>query len=364
MTINKIGYLTIALSMLSALAGLSHERDPVPRISLKLRWRHEEHPSMVSEVFFGPDDRQAFSFSRNMPKGYTAVWDCQSGALVRKITSGDAHEFGMAASHDGRWLFQGGEHGEVYVHDLQDNSSPVRELKGSGEPVYALAATRDGRRIAGGGNDGRIRVWDLESGEIVFSQKAHAKYLVCLRFLPGEKELLSVGAETQADPSLKRGFEPSPFPSSAYMQAVRRQKSTAKIWDLEERRLLTCIASAEYAFISATLVDEGKRLLTGDWGKHIALWDLLTQKELRGWGTTEHSFSRMAIDPEEKILATTGSDPVQLWDVTTGGLLCTYQDPNFSAISVAFSRDGRMLLVGEFLSGAVSLFDIVRDEEE
>ncbi len=92
---------------------------------------------------------------------------------------------------------------------------------------------------------------------------------------------------------------------------------------------------------------DGKLLLTGSWDNKTRIWDLETKqiiRELPQDGLYVHS---AAWSPNQKIIATGGSDAsgrIQLWDAESGRLLSKFNGHTDAVVNVRFSPTGEWLL--------------------
>src|SRR5262249_27713613 len=91
-----------------------------------------------------------------------------------------------------------------------------------------------------------------------------------------------------------------------------------------------------------SFLPDGKHLLVKSDGQVFRIWDLDTQREVRQLRTEAGRDSGLghAIDPDGKILATTGNRTACLWDLRTGALVRELAGYKEHTRLVRFSPDG------------------------
>lgn len=98
---------------------------------------------------------------------------------------------------------------------------------------------------------------------------------------------------------------------------------------------------------SVEVSPDGKFLLTGSWDSTARVWDLKTMevvRELPQDGLYVHS---AAWSPDQKVIATSGSDPsgrIRLWNAADGTLLSKFNGHTEPVVGVRFSPGGEWLL--------------------
>jgi WD40 repeat protein len=101
---------------------------------------------------------------------------------------------------------------------------------------------------------------------------------------------------------------------------------------------------------SLSLSKDGKVLAAGkDFGR-VVLWDLQNRKVLRALETGQGNVSAVALDPDGKIVATSGRSDnfsLKLWDVATGKLVKTLREDTDFIHTLAFDAKGASLAVSD-----------------
>lgn len=207
-----------------------------------------------------------------------------------------------------------------------------------------LAFSADARTLAVGYHDGSIRLWDAATGRLSKTLSSHRKWVSQLVF--GRGWLASASGD-----------------------------KTAKVWDLENGRLLFTFNQNESSFLNISLSADGKLLATGsDAEKSAKLWDTSTGHLITVLPDLSvydyETLTNVAFSPDGQTLATANFWLAYLWDVSTRKLRATLVDPRYTPIHrtvimrgkserldqtvthastiyrLAFSPDGRTLATG------------------
>ena len=310
---------------------------------------------------------------------YVSIWDVDNGRLreTRELPS----EFrGLSAlSPDGRWLVTDTNRDDTLaVWDVQ-TGKVVRNLTVKGvHPFHPVVFSSDGKRIAAVGyylRDGRaVRVWDVDSGRELW-QKQFATNLICsnLTLAPDGKRLLVSfdafdGMSCWDLASGRRLWENKKFrPGKMVITPDGKIVSTdlhMPLLDLATGRPLAGngLPPLDDGNISRlTLSPDGRTLLVST-AKDLVVWDMVRGKELR---TLTEAGDQVVFLPDGKsILANNGS--LQRWELATGKPRWpdTFVQGHVNEVlSVAFSADGRWLLSGS-ADGSLRLWDATTGRQQ
>jgi WD40 repeat protein len=126
---------------------------------------------------------------------------------------------------------------------------------------------------------------------------------------------------------------------------------------------------------SLALSRDGRTLASGSYDHTVKLWDVKTGKEIRTFadkkmdGVTEQ-VRAISLSSDGKLLASSevgftqsGSDfryvyrHAKVWDVKTGSLIRTIDEPKFELSGIAFSPDNRFL-AGAGPEGIIKLWNV------
>lgn len=252
---------------------------------------------------------------------------------------------------------------------------PKFTLSGHKHGVWCLAFSPRGNLLASGGGDSDIRkvadppgevlFWDLRSGKLQSSLPLQSGRVRTIAF-DKDAKLLAISH----DP---RVFDKTP--------------ATA-IWDLSRKKLQHPL---DFTASHLAFTADGKRLIGGGtsmephqqggrratsalkiWSIAPAPLDLTKIAEERslfvpnekpvGLGFAPPTIA-VAEDSVTLAVARNGAtDPLQLWDLTTGKVTSTLKFPTGRISALAFSPDGRRMAIAKVQSGQIELWDVEKDQ--
>ena len=116
------------------------------------------------------------------------------------------------------------------------------------------------------------------------------------------------------------------------------------------------------AVYSVAFSPDGRRLVTGNSGSVMHVWDSTTGETLFALKCGSSAFS-VAFSPDGRLVASGHNDKAaRLWDAKTGELLWELSDHKTSVMSVAFSPDGKRVLTASN-DGTARIWDVVTGRE-
>jgi WD40 repeat protein len=268
-------------------------------------------------------------------------------------------------------------------------------LIGHTGPVWSVAFTANGQRIVSASHDGTARVWDLATGKEVSQFAGHKQCVYRAAISPDGKWVLSGG-----------GSPGKGQPNAGNWSLC--------LWELESGQELQRITGEADGITSILFSSDGKRALVGSYNGKVLHWDVAAWREIKqltaspllwhaDWSADEsrivtasgfdiaaaseyrgglHHWDLTSGDevcrldghakgvwqavfaPSGEQVASVGTDrTVALWNARTGALEHRIPMPDV-ATSVAYSRDGRYLLTGNYGTGpAVRLWNLSTRKE-
>ena len=308
----------------------------------------------INDIKFGPDDR-LFAVATSV-----GIWlyDAHTGAEVALLNEKPRNVRTIAFSPDGKTLLSGDSIGEVKLWDIPTRQSretfqrpekitnalaafSVENIKLANEEhghirvwtssskttqqivmelhandrfghFTVMALSPDGRLLAaaerGDSKIFPIHVWDVNTGDLLFTLKAHTRWIRALAFSPDSKTLAS-GDEYRV----------------------------IRLWNIETGTHRTTFKVAKGSFHALTFSPNGKLLASGSSDGSIRLWDAtvkngegnilgqyvpsLTVKGHKG------RVSTLAFSPDGKtfISGSYADESIYVWDTTTGSKHFTCQ---------------------------------------
>jgi len=250
----------------------------------------------------------------------------------------------------------------VAVLDVKDSEQIAATLRGHSDPVTATAFTPDGKGLATCTRQGEVKLWDVDSTKERRALRQSGTVLG-LAFLPDGRTLAMswfepFGKDDKALTGSYRGTD------------VKGYQGGVKLWDAESGkeggvlhrqspRGVTHMALSRdgktLATVEAWRASDGKESKQG-----VALWDVESGKVVRDFKDTAFA---LAFAPDGKVLATSNSNGVLLWDVVSGRQRGKLGGDKLYVRALAFSPDGKTLAGCDF-QGTVHLWDVAGGKEK
>jgi WD40 repeat protein len=222
------------------------------------------------------------------------------GPLVASLTGHDASVTSVSYSPDGLFLGSGSYDRTVRIWNPK-TCQQLHCLRGHKEGILAIAWSPDGTRLASGSIDGSVCLWNAEHG--------------CLE----KRFLVQDGTKTS-----KTGL----------------------------------------AVLSLSFSHDGSRIAAGCADYSAKVWNVATGRDAADSRVHEHSVRSVAFSPDDNILACgTWDGKLHLWDTTSW---CEVRRlSRLGHVSqIAFSRDGRWIIIAEgFLGTTVRVCDVQTGQE-
>lgn len=118
------------------------------------------------------------------------------------------------------------------------------------------------------------------------------------------------------------------------------------VWELASGKKLHAFESEEAEFTDVAFSPDGKLLVAPSTDQSVRFWDLETAKEVRRL-PAYRTGGTVRFSPDGKLLAYCGRGPeVRLIDVATGEQVRVISAAPLNALDIAFSADGRQIVVG------------------
>jgi WD40 repeat protein len=269
-------------------------------------------------------------------------------AFVRVTCKGHTAELAAVSfSPDGKQLATASFDRTVRLWEAT-TGKPVRTLTGHQDLVLSVSYRGDGKQVASGSSDKTARIWEPVSGKELFALK-HPNIVDVVAFNPAGDQLATAGHD-----GVLRFWDPAKGTQIREIKAHTTANLTA----------IYCLAWSK----------DGKQIATGGLDQSVKLWDAAGGKLVREFkaykpkefeqGHREGVFA-VALSPDGKILASTGSDRMaKIWTIADGKMIHDLTDPRLTPAAppkdvlvpvmahsgwihaARFAADGQRLLTG------------------
>jgi WD40 repeat protein/DNA-binding SARP family transcriptional activator len=281
----------------------------------------------LTVLAFSPDGERLAGGGR---ENFATVWDVATGQAVVTLPINQA--FGgqveaMAYSPDRKSLVI---MGSFYKASSGEN---LYTLLGHTKPVSSLAFNESGTWLITGSYDGTVKLWDLSPEHEVLTLSHPSGWLYGVAFSPDGKWLVTSGED-----------------------------QTAVVWDALSGEKLWILRGHTDTVNTVAFSPDGNLLATSGADRVVMIWDTHSWQVLRS--LVGHGEDRTGIPPIRGIFAVAFSplckDAISpcllagigldgqliVWDALSGQPQVIYRDLAAGLMSVAFSRDGKQLAVG------------------
>lgn len=343
--------LLVLLQILAVcLAQVPSDTKPQIRPELVLQGGHTY---TIDKLAFSPDGRLIASGGIS---GEVLIWDVASGREVRALPNHTSPVF----SHDGRMIATMARDRSVHVWDVASGQA-LRKLTGYKNIRSSLAFSPDGKWLAVCGWDGAL-IWELATGRearVFKDAKEHIAFSPDGRWLTAYGDSVKVWQVDTWDEvlSIKAGWVGSIVISSDSRRIITGiRDGRLRVWDITTGSEL----DARQAYQDGKQVSElaisrdGRWIAAGTSDGDVKIWNAVTLEQLNR--APEHIKGRavLALSPDGRLLASTGSDPtifgetpvIKLSELTSGREVRTLGSLAPNTRSVAFSPDARWLTIG------------------
>lgn len=280
------------------------------------------YPSIAA---FSPDGSRIVLGAENS----LHLYQRHSGMQISSL-KGPAPVTCLVYSPDGLAVFAGFENGAAVYWYTDGTSKPVW-LTGHTKAVVAVDISQDKRLLVTGSLDQTTRLWFRQSGTLWGELPGRQSGLSAVRFIGDKGTLLVTTAEERS----------------------------ARLWDTFQLKLVTTLDHHLRTIRSLAVDKGGNRIATGGDDGWIVLWDARSGRRLATLLSHSQSVTELQFSQDNQRLVSTGrsdnadaesagngGDDVELWDVSSGGLLYSIDHDRQRINGATFCPDARCAVTG------------------
>jgi WD40 repeat protein/serine/threonine protein kinase len=323
-----------------------------------------DHDSVCNAVF-SMDDRQIIS---NSSANGIAVWDSQSGELVREFRGNNDLIWKVAICPKGTRIAsagEGSEDGDIRIWRI-DGSQNMERVYESKQVNWRSCINQARTQVALADSDEdpkRIRLVDLLTRQVRDIDTSSLE-VESLQFHPNGKELaagcedgqivlwdVSTSLEQVRLKNLSWSVSKVVFhPSGSFLIVLSESRELKKrelgVWDLVQRRIVWSKQwEQDNSSNDIAISNDGNTIVTGGNSKGIQAWDMSNGAELFCVGAEEFSKVRaqaplvesLCLDPDGRLLAIGGIPPdIHLVDIPSRRSIARLRGHTIDVASLAF----------------------------
>ncbi|MEO9854033.1 MAG: caspase family protein [Reichenbachiella sp.] len=342
------------------------------------------HLNPVNTLTFDPTGQWLASGSSD---NSIMIWEVATGKVRTKITGHKKRVSSLDFSADGALLASGGWDRLVYVWNAASGEK-VGEYKGNpatgiGVGVQVLFS-KDSKKLITGNDDGKIIIYDLESGMAgdTLRNISPSSCGGCPSFIQLSENGSELISASRSGPvtlwNLKSGKKIKEYGAEAKEYTAVGMKGntvfvsdedTVKLWN-RAGQLVKKILLADTEINSATLTPDGKYVAAATNDRITRIWNAQSgkiQKSLKGFlneavdnglgldpeSYWQYNISRyvsyretIKVSPDEKYVIKAVGTVAQLWDLTKGRVIRSFEGHESGVTCFEFSLDGKHIFTG------------------
>ena len=202
-------------------------------------------------------------------------------------------------------------------------AQPLKIMSDHGAEVLSVAFSPDGGLIASGSVDNTMRLWRVREGELLRTMRGHPFPVLTLDFSP-----------------------------TGTMLATGSTDSKLRIWRVSDGSLQRTLEGHAGWVNSVDFSQDGRYLVSSADDFTVRIWRISDGRLIETIDEGMAQVNRVAFAPDSYVqehgqaIAWTEDDGTVRLRSLNGGWLFTMKETSFSATSLAFSHDGKWLVVG------------------
>lgn len=263
----------------------------------------------------------------------------------------------FAAAPSGSLFAAPMEDGTIRVINAASGATVVT-MKGAAQPGYGIAWSHNGKWIASGDESGRIYFWNAKTGKMLKQNRKHIRGIQNLSFNKDDTMLLSTGKEDVVkifDVATNKvklnvlgnaaNFYGAVFAPNSNEFTVGILGAGARVYTPGGKLIRTLAGHSGLGVWDVAYNPSGTRVATAGRDNHAILWDSKRGAMLGTCIAHAEWVFHVAFSPNGALLATGSQDrSVRLWNVSNFANVASVLNTTSVASPVCFTRDGKYLL--------------------
>ncbi len=311
--------------------------------------------------------RAGIDEDRDSCDAQTALFDLNTGTVIRRFTGHDDQVLDATFSFDGSLVLTASVDGTIRVY--QTSSGAVTKVLELGIPVTAIAFAPNSQQFAYGLSTGQVFIRDIPADVIVRSYAGHTGPINDIEFSTDGVLLLTAsddghGFVWDIDTAtvLRDIDEGAPVRAIAFSDADPRTVATGgdnadiSLWNFESSALVGTLTGHTAAVNDLDFSADGLALVSGSDDNTARIWSpFLGTEVVRLSGHTD-AVSAVLFSPDAAHVATGGEDgSARVWMGATGALQRTVQPCSSRITSLSIADDGRQVLASIAARNSIQL---------
>lgn len=267
------------------------------------------------------------------------VWDLDTGVEVHELKGMAGGIEAIEMTPDDRYVLAGAKAlskgGLLALWDIQSGNI-VRKFNGHTKNVHSVSITNGGKKAVSGGSDGMIFIWDVDSGAALKSMRT--KSLTTLAVSPDGNYAAAV---SETVPGQQPAVTIYDLSNGLIVSAFNLY--TAPQEEISSPTGPRMITTANVLLFAPN----GRHLVTADRGGMIRIWEVSSGSELLRLEGHSAEVAALTFHPDGIILISGSKDAtIRVWDTHSGEVLSILKGHSAGVKALALSSDGRHLFSG------------------
>ncbi len=269
------------------------------------------HQDALNSAIFSPDGKYIVTASKDKT---AMIFDAGTGQPVKTISEHRDSLLNAAFSSDGGWLATCSVDRTARVWRAGTWES-VLELRGHSDNVNSVEFSPDGKWIVTGSKDGTARIWRTQTGQSAAELRGHRGGVNCAAFSFDGRFVFTASGDR-----------------------------TARVWVMDIPQSRAILSGHTDTVYTASFSPDGRLLVSASKDGTARFWDTGSGVET---ARLEHGSAvfNAVFSPDGKLIATASKDGKgRIWDAATGNIRRELEGHKCLQNSIAFSRDGRLVV--------------------